>query len=204
MIEKAQATGRWTLCFLTPPGGEDVLKKFGIPDGNIRAWETSGAGLKKLEQTMQQGLQNFYQARSKGQKAVAGVFTTDLSTVTVTEVKNTLTEATGQFVVLTVSADCDIRTCVENALGAGSFHKGHGYYQLTKPELVQEYKEIAIVETASGKIYVGDEAKTLLGLPIGVRIKVRPGDHAGFAVYVQSTSVNRRLQQGTTLLYKKP
>ena len=77
------------------------------------------------------------------------------------------------------------------------------YYELTKPELVQEYKEVAIVEKATGKIYVGDDARTLLGLPIGARIKVRPGDHAGFAVYVQSTSVNRRLAAGTTLLYRK-
>ena len=69
--------------------------------------------------------------------------------------------------------------------------------------LVQEYKEIAIVEKAGGKIYVGDDARTLLGLPIGARIKVRAGDHAGFAVYVQSTSVNRRLVAGTTLLYRK-
>ena len=55
------------------------------------------------------------------------------------------------------------------------------------------------VETA---IAVPNNA-TLLGLPIGARIKVRAGDHAGFAVYVQSTSVNRRLVAGTTLLYRK-
>ena len=203
MIEKVQATGRWTFAFLTPPGDEATLAGFGIPLGNIRAWETTQAGIKQLGQAMQQGLQNFYQARSKGQKAIVGVFTTDLSTVSTTEVKTTLTEATGSFVTLPVAADCDIRTLVEKSLGNGSFKKGNGYYELTKPELVQEYKEIAIVEKASGKIYVGDDARTLLGLPIGARIKVRAGDHAGFAVYVQSTSVNRRLVAGTTLLYRK-
>ncbi|MBL9042030.1 MAG: VWA domain-containing protein [Myxococcales bacterium] len=203
MINRVQATGRWTLAFLTPPGGESTLQGFGIPAGNIRAWETSQAGIKQLGQAMQQGLQNFYQARSKGQKAVVGVFTTDLSTVSTTEVKTTLTEATGSFVTLPVASDCDIRTLVDSALGAGSFKKGNGYYELNKPELVQEYKEVAIVEKATGKIYIGDDARTLLGLPIGARIKVRPGDHAGFSVYVQSTSVNRRLAAGTTLLYRK-
>ena len=199
MIANVQTTGRWTLAFLTPPGGESTLMGFGIPAGNIRAWETSQTGIKQLGQAMQQGLQNFYQARSKGQKAIVGVFTTDLSTVSTTEVKTTLTEATGNFVTLPIVSDCDIRTLVEKSLGAGSFKKGNGYYELNKPELVQEYKEVAIVEKATGKIYVGDDARTLLGLPIGARIKVRPGDHAGFAVYVQSTSVNRRLAAGTTL-----
>ena len=203
MIDRVQTTGRWTLAFLTPPGGESTLQGFGIPAGNIRAWETSQAGIKQLGQAMQQGLQNFYQARSKGQKAVVGVFTTDLSTVSTTEVKTTLTEATGSFVTLPVASDCDIRTLVDSALGAGSFKKGNGYYELNKPELVQEYKEVAIVEKATGKIYIGDDARTLLGLPIGARIKVRPGDHAGFSVYVQSTPVNRRLAAGTTLLYRK-
>ena len=203
MIHSVQATGRWTLAFLVPPDGESALKRFGIPAGNIRAWETSQTGIEQLGQTMQQGLQNFYQARSKGQKSVVGVFTTDLSTVSTTEVKTTLTDATASFVVLPIAADSDIRTFVERAQPGSRYQKGSGYYELTKPELIQEYKEVAIVEKATGKIYVGDDARTLLGLPIAARIKVRPGDHAGFSVYVQSTSVNRRLEAGTTLLYRK-
>ncbi len=177
-----------------------TLKVFSALPTGVTKLQT---GIEQLGQTMQQGLQNFYQARSKGQKSVVGVFTTDLSTVSTTEVKTTLTDATASFVVLPIAADSDIRTFVERAQPGSRYQKGSGYYELTKPELIQEYKEVAIVEKATGKIYVGDDARTLLGLPIAARIKVRPGDHAGFSVYVQSTSVNRRLEAGTTLLYRK-
>ena len=43
-----------------------------------------------------------------------------------TEVKTTLTEATGSFVTLPVAADCDIRTLVEKSLGTGSFKNWSG------------------------------------------------------------------------------
>lgn len=204
MIQKAQASGRWTFAFLTPKGGAAVLTKFGIPEGNIRAWTTTSAGMKQLDQTLQQGLQNFYTARSQGQKAVAGVFTTDLTGVSTDKVKETLSEATDGFEKLSVTADTAINALVDKHLGKkGAYKKGDGYYELTKPELMQELKEVAIVEKASGKIYVGDAARTLLGLPIGERIKIKPGDHAQFAIFVQSTSLNRKLLAGTTLLYRK-
>lgn len=208
MLQQAQSTGRWTFAFMVPKGGESVLKRFGIPQGNIQTWQTTTQGLRDLGQNMQRGLQTFYTARQKGQRAVVGVFTTNLSGAAKEAVSTTLSDASDGFLRISVRAASAIRELVESELKtAGSYQKGHAYYELTKPELVQENKEIAIVEQgkdgAPGKIYVGDAARTLLGLPVGERFRVKPGDHGGFSIFVQSTSVNRRLVAGTTLLYRK-
>lgn len=208
MLSKAQSTGRWTFAFLVPKGGESVLKRFGIPQGNIQTWQTTTQGLRDLGQNMQRGLQTFYTARQKGQRAVVGVFTTNLTGAAKEAVSTTLSDASDAFLRIPVRAASAIRELVESELGAGSkYKKGHAYYELTKPELVQENKEIAIVEQgkdgAPGKIYSGDAARTLLGLPVGERFRVKPGDHGGFSIFVQSTSVNRRLVAGTVLLYLK-
>ena len=204
MIKGAQESGRWTFAFLVPKGGESVLKRFGIPQGNIQTWQTTAQGLQDLNQDMQRGLQTFYSARKAGQRAVVGVFTTNLKDVTAREVSDALHDSSADFLRVPVSKDGEIRTLVEAALGAGgTYQKGRGYYELSKPELVQENKQLAIIESASGRIYTGDAARSLLGLPVGERCRVKPGDHGGFSIFVQSTSVNRRLVAGTTLLYRK-
>ena len=202
MIKAAQDTGRWTFAFLTPKGGEAALLRFGIPAGNIQAWSTAGKGVQTMGQDLQRGLQTFYEARQNGQRAVVGVFTTNLAQVSVEAVSASMTDSTDQFVRIPVATASAIRPLVEAELKS-KYQAGNGYYELTKPELVQEYKEIAIVDKTSGKIYAGDAARTHLGLPVSSRIKVKPGDHGGFAIFVQSTSVNRKLVPGTTLLYKK-
>jgi Mg-chelatase subunit ChlD len=202
MIKAAQDSGRWTFAFLTPKGGEAALLRFGIPAGNIQTWSTAGKGVQTMGQDLQRGLQTFYDARQKGQRAVVGVFTTNLAQVSVEAVSSSMTDSTDAFVRIPVATASAIRPLVEAELKTKD-QSGNGYYELTKPELVQEYKEIAIVDKASGKIYAGDAARTHLGLPIGSRIKVKPGDHGAFAIFVQSTSVNRKLVAGTTLLYKK-
>jgi hypothetical protein len=210
MLQQAQSTGRWTFAFLVPKGGETVLRRFGIPQGNIQTWQTTTQGLRDLGQDMQRGLQTFYTARQKGQRAVVGVFTTNLTGAAKEAVSTALHDASADFLRIAVHKDAAIRELVDKELGSrGSYKKGHAYYELTKPELVQESKELAIMEKeraadgTPGRIYTGDAARTLLGLPLGERCRVKPGDHGGFGIFVQSTSVNRRLVAGTTLLYRK-
>jgi hypothetical protein len=50
-------------------------------------------------------------------------------------------------------------------------------------------------------VYGGDQARDLLGLPRGQSIKLVPGRSGDYEVYVQSTSINRRLIPGTQVLY---
>ena len=78
---------------------------------------------------------------------------------------------------------------------------GSAFYQLTKPERVQGHKAICIREKHSGKVYSGDAARDLLGVPKGGEIKLYPGKVGNFDVFIQSTSVNRNLLPGTEVLY---
>lgn len=107
-----------------------------------------------------------------------------------------------RFQVLDVPKDCTIRDFVE-AHGL-IFKKGRGFYEFTKRETVQEHKEVVLVDRASGDMYTGTKARQMIGVPYGSRGRVSPGegDIAGYRVFIQSTSYNRRLVGGTAFLYE--
>lgn len=88
----------------------------------------------------------------------------------------------------------------ENGL---KFKKGKGFYQFTKPEIVQLYKEVVLYDPETGRFFTGNKARLIAGLPIGEtgRFTPRPTE---FTVFVQSTSANRRLKAGTRFLYELP
>lgn len=69
-----------------------------------------------------------------------------------------------------------------------------------KKELVQSNKKICIRERASNKLYGGDNARRLLNLPLNQNIDVRPDTNALFDIFVESTSVNRKILAGTSVL----
>jgi len=71
-----------------------------------------------------------------------------------------------------------------------------------KPEkVVQDYKKIIIRNKYHGATYQGAAARQLLNLPTQGNISLRPGDHGDWDIYIQSTSNNRILPPGTTVLY---
>lgn len=111
----------------------------------------------------------------------------------------------GRFQALYVEADCSIRDFVE-ANGI-AFEKGRGFYELSKPETIQQYKEIILEDKKSGDMYSGGEVRKYLGLQPqraagGEHEKLRPQKTGEYIVYVQSTSVNRKLIGGTRFLYE--
>jgi len=106
----------------------------------------------------------------------------------------------GRFQVMYVEKDQSIRDFVErNGL---IFNKGRGFYQLTKTETIQEYKEVVLRENITGDLYSGEKARELLGLPRTGSTRTRPVVPAGYTAFVQSTSVNRKLIGGTEFLYE--
>jgi hypothetical protein len=115
---------------------------------------------------------------------------------------------TGRFQVLDVDEASPIADFVL-AQGA-SFKKGRGFYELTKAEKVQGYKEIVLMDKVTGDVFNGDEVRTILGLPpqAGKKdteredVKLRPVDLEKWHVFVQSTSSNRKLVASTRLLYE--
>jgi len=108
-----------------------------------------------------------------------------------------------RFQILDIDAKVAIKGFVQdNGL---IFTKGKGFYQFTKTVTVQPYKEVVLVENATGAMYSGSTARSLLGLSTdgsGGNVRLRPGSLPGYTAYIQSTSVNRKLLAGTKFLYE--
>jgi hypothetical protein len=82
------------------------------------------------------------------------------------------------------------------------FKKGRGFYEFTKTETIQGGKEVVLMEKKTGDMFSGKKAREMLGLPDGETARVRPTSFDTYAVFVQSTSINRRLVGGTRFLYE--
>lgn len=106
----------------------------------------------------------------------------------------------GRFQVLSVDAPEMISEFVK-AQGL-SFKKGRGFYEFMKSETIQEKKEVVLVDNATGDMFGGDKAREMIGLPFGMRGKIKPAAIHGYTVFVQSTSWNRKLVPGTRFLYE--
>ncbi len=99
--------------------------------------------------------------------------------------------APGRFQVLEVDENKPIKTfVVENGL---IFNKGRGFYEFTKTETIQGKKEVILIDRATGDLFEGEAAREMLGLPNGTTVRIRPNNLEKYVVFVQSTSVNRKL-----------
>jgi hypothetical protein len=106
----------------------------------------------------------------------------------------------GFYQVLTVPTRTDIRSFVYST--GASFMPGMGFYQFTKPELVQEDKVVVLMDKDTGEMFTGSQAREFIGLPFGERGRVRPTWSEKWIVFIQSTSYTRVLMPGTRFLYK--
>jgi hypothetical protein len=210
LIQKVQKTGRWSLAFLVPPRSVGSLTRYGIPKGNVTSWDATAKGTKVMDEKLSAGLQTFYKARASGQKSVNTFFTTDMSKVDVKSLTG-LKDLSKGFAQWKVDKERSIREFVNSKLQASpslrkklgdEYKPGRGFYELTKPETVQPRKNLAIMDKTSKAIFGGDQARKVLGMPSGGNVKVKPGNHLNYAIFVESTSNNRKLVRGTTLLYQ--
>jgi hypothetical protein len=201
LIKKLQMTDRWTFVFRVPQGYKSNLTRYGIPEGNIQEWEQSERGMLQSTVATKSAFRGLYAAKLRGVNATDKFFA-DLSSVTLKEVKTNLVDISNEVDVYEVDARNDgveIRDFVE-AQGL-VYSKGCAFYQLVKTEKVQGYKQIAIRVKATGEVYSGFAARQMLGLG-NDDAKVAPDSDAysKYEIYVQSTSFNRKLTQGTNLM----
>jgi hypothetical protein len=193
----------WTLGVLVPnKNGVAEAKRFGFPEQNVQIWETTGKGLDKANEVIKKATNNFFVNRSKGIKGTKSLFDLDLTGVSSKVIKNKLDELkANEYELLPVQREKDIKSFVESWIKT-PYVKGSSYYQLTKPETIQNYKQICIQEKSNGKVYSGQSARELLGLP-DYEIKVSPANFGKYDIFVQSTSSNRKLMPGTKLIVLK-
>lgn len=203
LLQEVQKTDRWTVAVMCPRGYTGTVERMlGIPRGNIQEWEQTSRGFETASSITRSAVGSFYGARSSGQTRSTAFFASVADPV---QVQRQLQDVTGQYRHWEVKSG-DPAVIADFIRGKGlTFELGRAFYQLVKQERIQARKEIALRDKITGKVYAGPEARQLLGLPAGLgvgEIKVKPGDHRNYDVFVQSTSTNRILGRGSQVLYK--
>jgi hypothetical protein len=193
--------GNWTVACLVPDQRSVFeAKGLGFPPDNVAVWDaTSAAGVTEVGETIRRATDNFMDARTRGVRGTRSLFSTGLDALNANTVHANLVplEPTA-YDILPVHEDSPIREYVYSR--GLPYIVGNGFYQLTKTENIQAQKQIAIREKSTGRVYWGDAARDLLGLPQNMSVRVKPDINPEYDVFVQSTSVNRKLIRDTDVL----
>lgn len=191
----------WTVACLVPDQRSVFeAKGFGFPPENVAVWDaTSAAGVVEVGETIRRATDNFMNARTQGIRGTRSLFSTGLDAVNASTVHSILTPLDSRsYDILPVHEDSPIRDYVYSR--GLPYTIGKGFYQLTKTETIQAQKQILIREKSTGRVYSGNEARDILGLPHGVTVRVRPDANPEYDVFIQSTSVNRKVLRDTDLI----
>lgn len=203
LMDQLNATDRWTFVFRVPRKEVTNLLRLGIPEGNILPWDQTSAGVATAQAQTTQAFTDYMSGRSRGVTSTKKFFA-DLSNVKVEDVKAVCKDVSSEVQILPVGPaehDTQIRDFVEKRIG-DKMLKGAAFYQLVKTEpKVQDYKIIAIRDKQNGAVYAGPAARQMAGLPMYGDCRLAPDDLGNWDVFIQSTSVNRKVAKGTSLLY---
>lgn len=193
--------GNWTVACLVPDQRSVFeAKSFGFAPENVAVWNaTSPEGVKEVGETIRRATESFMDNRAKGVRGTRSLFSTGIDAVNAQTVRQNLTPLRDtNYDIIPVHADTRIDDHVK--AHTGKYIVGMGFYQLMKREEIQPRKQIAIREKSTNQVYFGDAARDLLGLPRDVSVKVKPDINPEYDVFVQSTSVNRKLIRNTDVL----
>jgi len=204
-----------TVAALVPGSRElEAVIRMGFHRGNTLIWDSkTDEGLEEAHQNILRSSDSFMNLRTTGVRSTTGLF--DMSAAAVN--KSTIAAAglspldTNEYILTTVvygknfqDGDDWISNYTNNVLGH-QYVSGRGFYQLTlAPVKVQIQKDIAIVEKKSGAVYVGKNARALLGLPGNLEVTLRASQNPDYDIFIQSTSPNRKLLHGQKYLYLTP
>lgn len=210
MIETAPDNETYAI-FVPNQVAVHTAKQYGYPAGNISVWDvTSAHGVEQAGLLMRDVADGYMAGRAQGvrgysaRSAGGGLF--QMKSFTASDVKTSLVPTTpGSYYFMDVRPeDCghdgraDIEPFFIKRSEGKPYPKGKCYYQFVKPETIQPYKNVAV--QVGGEVYSGtlDEVRGLLGLP-DHQLKVKPSDHPGSTIFIQSNSHNRKLPVGTRL-----
>lgn len=199
----SQLKDNWTAAILVPDAqGELFARRVGFNAGAIWKWDTSHTdALEGVGKQFTSVMDNYMSMRKSGVRGTRNLF--DLSLTNLTSVKNVGLKKLPDdaYEIIPVRKDgVEIREYVEEYTKR-PYRIGSCYYMPTKPVVIQDHKNIFLQKIKDGNVYEGD-TRNLLGLP-DYEVKVKPGDHKGWRIFVQSTSVNRHLVKDTFVLVMK-
>jgi hypothetical protein len=199
-IKRVQDSGRWTFVARIPKGNKHWFSGLGIPDGNIIEWTNDGAGLEVATAQNKVAMDNYFVLRSAGAKS-SSVFYANAAAVDTSKLVD-ISNKVSLYVVEgpDVQEGIQIRDFILKR--RTQYLKGAAFYQLTKTESkIAETKLVVVRDRTNGKIYGGQQARTMVNLPKFGNARLHPGDHKNYDIFIQSESVNRKLVKGTGVIY---
>lgn len=204
LISKVMSTDRWSIVIQVPPGSRDrIAAQLGISVDNVIEWSNTKESVEKTSVATRKGLGLYFDARSRGVKSVSNFYvTTDLSKVNKRTLNSKLDDLSDDFKTYVVSKEMEIEPFVTEKTKR-PYVRGEAFYQLMKKETVQPDKEVLIVDKKDNKVYGGQQARDLIGLPQSGNARVTPGLHNDKEIYIASKSTNRKLPRGTKVMIKK-
>jgi hypothetical protein len=192
----------WTLAALVPnTNAKYEAKRFGFPAGNVEIWDTSsGTGVAEVGARVRTATDAYMAGRATGVRSTRNLFSTDAAAVNTQTISQAglVPMAKGTYVLVPVPIDSVIKAFTEEC--GHKYQVGRGFYQLMKTETIQSTKDVVVVSKRDSKVYSGRDARQMIGLP-DMDVRVKPDYNADFTIFVQSTSINRKLPAGTKYLY---
>lgn len=198
LINSKQKTGMWTFAFRCPRNYAKFLVNIGIPRENILEWDQTTKGMEESTDVATTSMREYYSVRASGETSSTRFFV-DPKNLRVKDIKDAhMNDVTNDVMFLTNGPTVqEIRPFV--VASGYNYIPGHWYYELTKTETLQANKRIIIRNKNTRKVYAGNEARDLLGLPYGDNVKIVPSgiNSTNYQIFVQSLSVNRKLMPNT-------
>lgn len=198
-VARLEKTGKLTLTLAGPAEAKAELEQCGLPAGNFRPWDGSEKQLKETATATTKALETYVTQRAVGVTTSRAFYTADLSQVTPAGIRaNTklVTPAETRVVTKRMAG-----RAIADFYGS-KFVQGQHYYQLVKPEYLQDDKDLVVFIKDKGEYRQGSRAiRALMGLPETGKIRIKPAEHADkYDLFVQSSSVNRKVVEGQVLL----
>ncbi len=199
LIKDKQATGKWTFVFRVPKGGRKYVQNLGVPEDNVQEWETTSAGMAASSAQTQTAMTGYFRSRAGGASASSS-FYANATQVNVAALNEVPAKDISLYVVPAEDNGIQIQTFILRH--RQKYLKGAAFYQLSKTEAkVGPHKLILIRDRQTGKFFSGPDARSMLGLPTHQNVRLHPGDHANFDLFIQSESINRKLVGGYGVAY---
>jgi hypothetical protein len=222
----------WTVAALVPNiHGKIAAQRYGFPSGNTMVWDTTTAqGVEEVGRKVAAATSNYMRSRTNtGMRSTTSLFVGGQVDAAAVKAKLTpLSPSRYDLVPITAregDASFEKRKKPTKKFPEGEiigrfiriddfvnrvappFAIGKGYYQLfsgdaRRSEKIQGNKEIAVLEKKTSQLYVGPEARSIVGLP-DYDVTVKPDANPDYEIFVRSTSENRHLPIGTKLLLMK-
>lgn len=198
-IQELQNTGRWTFVFRVPKGSRNTVSNLNVPLDNIQEWGVTKEGMEASTKATTAAMDTFFTTRSAGARG-SNTFYANASAVNVAALTEVPAKKISEYVV---GDDFNGKQIQEFILSKRmKFLKGAAFFQLTKTEAKLGYEKVILLrDKATGKYFGGPEVRQMLGLPTNQNARLHPGDHKNFDIFIQSTSLNRKLIAGTGLMY---